>query len=67
MSKNTFITASDVMNHEYCKRINYYRHVLKLSQFTTQKEYEGRKKYDDFAKKSKRNKIIKDSEFYKVV
>lgn len=48
------------MNHEYCKRINFYRHVLQIPQFTTKKEYKGREKYQEFEKKSKRNKIVKE-------
>jgi CRISPR-associated exonuclease Cas4 len=55
---NKNITATDIMNHHYCPRINYYVHVLRIPQATTTKEYQGRKKYDEFKDKSKRNKII---------
>lgn len=55
---NKNITATDVLNFNYCQRIIYYVHVLKIPQFTTVKEYKGREKYDEFKKKSKRNKIV---------
>ncbi|RJP56749.1 MAG: CRISPR-associated protein Cas4 [Candidatus Auribacter fodinae] len=54
------VTATDVMNFSYCKRIPYYVHVLKIPQFTTVKEYKGREKYDDFKYRSKRSKIIQE-------
>lgn len=48
------------MNYLYDPRIIYYVHVLKIPQATTAKEIAGRKKYEGFAQKSKRNKIIKE-------
>lgn len=48
------------MNYLYDPRIIYFVHVLKITQSTTVKELEGRKKYEEFEQKSKRNKIIKE-------
>lgn len=57
------MTATDLMNYLYDPRIIYFIHVLKVPQATTTKELEGRKKYEDFEVKSKRNKIIKELPF----
>jgi len=46
------------MNFNYCPRITYYVHVLKIPQTTTVKEYRGREKYEDFKKRSKRLKVV---------
>ena len=54
------ITATDFLNYAYCKRIIYYVYVLKQPQFTTTKEYKGREKFEEFEKKSKRNKLVPD-------
>lgn len=51
------------MNYLYDPRIIYYIHVLGIPQATTTKELEGRKKYDEFEKKSSRNKVIKELPF----
>lgn len=51
------------MNYLYDPRIIYFVHVLKVPQATTVKELEGRKKYEEFEVKSKRNKIIKELPF----
>lgn len=53
------LIAADIMNYSYCPRIIYYVHVLKLAQATTKKELKGREKYDNFKRKSKRNKIVR--------
>ena len=58
------LTATDVMNYNYCPRIIYYVHVLKKSQITTKKEYKGREKYEEFKAKGKRTKIVKDAPRY---
>lgn len=51
------------MNYLYDPRIIYFVYVLGIPQATTTKELEGRKKYDQFRDKSKRNKIIKELPF----
>lgn len=51
------------MNYLYDPRIIYFVYVLKIPQATTVKELEGRKKYEEFEVKSKRNKIIKELPF----
>lgn len=51
------------MNYLYDPRIIYFVHVLKIPQATTIKELEGRKKYNEFEEKSKRNKVIKELPF----
>ena len=58
-----YLTATDLMNYLYDPRIIYLVHVLKIPQATTIKEFEGRKKYEEFEIKSKRNKIIKELPF----
>lgn len=58
-----YLTATDLMNYLYDPMIIYFVHVLKIPQATTIKELEGRKKYEEFAVKSKRNKIIKELPF----
>ncbi|MCL4387456.1 CRISPR-associated protein Cas4 [Patescibacteria group bacterium] len=58
--RQTFLNATDLMNYLYDPRILYFVHVLKIPQATTTKELEGRQKYEEFEKKSKRNKIIKE-------
>lgn len=63
MSKPLYLTATDLMNYLYDPRIIYFVHVLKIPQATTVKELEGRKKYEEFEGKSKRNKIIKELPF----
>lgn len=60
MNRPQYLTATDLMNYLYDPRIIYFIHVLKVPQATTTKELEGRKKYEDFEVKSKRNKIIKE-------
>lgn len=57
---NTYLTATDLMNYLYDPRIIYFVHVLRISQATTTKELAGREKYEEFRKKSQRNKIIKE-------
>lgn len=59
MEENKPLVAADIMNYNYCPRIIYYVHVLKLAQATTKKELKGREKYDDFKRKSKRSKVIR--------
>ncbi|MEM5807612.1 MAG: CRISPR-associated protein Cas4 [Candidatus Aenigmatarchaeota archaeon] len=58
MANKQFLSAKDLMNYHYCPRIVYYEHVLKSPQVTTIKELNGRRKYEIFKKKSKRNKVI---------
>lgn len=58
-----YLTATDLMNYLYDPRIIYFVHVLKIPQATTIKELEGRIKYNEFEKKSVRNKIIKELPF----
>lgn len=58
-----YLTATDLMNYLYDPRIIYYVHVLKIPQSTTVKELEGRQKYVEFSRKSRRNKIIKELPF----
>lgn len=53
------LVAADIKNYNYCPRIIYYVHVLKLAQAETAKERNGMKKYDEFKRKSKRNKIVR--------
>lgn len=48
------------MNYSYCPRIIYYVHVLHEPQYTTKKELNGREKENDYSKKGKRTKIVKD-------
>lgn len=60
MLQQLFLTATDLMNYLYDPRIIYFVHVLKIPQATTAKELEGRRKYDEFKRKSSRNKIIKE-------
>nr|QBM01095.1 hypothetical protein [uncultured archaeon] len=59
MDDRQHLTAADLLNYCYCPRIVYYVHVLKLAQATTAKELKGREKYDDFKRKSRRNKIVR--------
>lgn len=59
MDEKQQLIAADVMNYNYCPRIIYYVHVLKLAQATTKKELKGREKYDDFKRKAKRNQVIR--------
>lgn len=54
------LTATDLMNYLYDPRIIYFVYVLKIPQATTTKELEGRRKYEEFKKKSARNKIIQE-------
>lgn len=58
--RQQFLTATDLMNYLYDPRIIYFVHVLKIPQATTAKELKGREKYEEFKKKSKRNKIIQE-------
>ncbi len=58
-----YLTATDLMNYLYDPRIIYYIHVLKIPQATTIKEIEGRQKYVEFSRKSRRNKVIKELPF----
>lgn len=60
LNKLQYLTATDLMNYLYDPRIIYFVHVMKIPQATTTKELEGRKKYEEFKKKSKRNKIIRE-------
>ena len=60
MRSEQILSAKDIMNFCYCPRIIYYEHVLKIPQSTTKKELKGREKYDEFKKKSRRNKIIRE-------
>ncbi|MEM2955069.1 MAG: CRISPR-associated protein Cas4 [Candidatus Nanoarchaeia archaeon] len=55
--ENIMLTATDVMNYNYCPRIIFYVHVLKKPQITTKKEYKGREKFEEFKLKLKRSKI----------
>lgn len=64
MENPIMLTATDVMNYNYCPRIIYYIHVLKRPQITTKKEYKGREKYEEFKTKGKRTKIVKDEPRY---
>lgn len=59
MEENKPLAAADFKNYNYCPRIIYYVHVLKLAQAETAKERNGMKKYDEFKRKSKRTKIIR--------
>ncbi|MEM2875064.1 MAG: CRISPR-associated protein Cas4 [Candidatus Hadarchaeales archaeon] len=60
MKDEQTLSAKDIMNFCYCPRIIYYEHVLKIRQATTKKELIGREKYEEFKKKSRRGKIIKE-------
>jgi len=60
MRSEQILSAKDIMNFCYCPRIIYYEHVLKIPQSTTKKELKGREKYDEFKKKSRRCKIIRE-------
>lgn len=60
MKSEQILSAKDIMNFCYCPRIIYYEHVLKIPQATTKKELKGREKYNEFKKKSRRNKIIRE-------
>ncbi len=55
-----WLTAKDLMNYAYCKRIPYFEHVLQIPQKTTFKELNGRKAHMQFSEKSHRNKIISE-------
>ena len=59
MNNEQKLAAADIKNYNYCPRIIYYVHVLKLQQAETEKERNGMKEYDDFKRKAKRNKVIR--------
>jgi CRISPR-associated exonuclease Cas4 len=54
------LTARDLTNFAYCKRIPYFENVLHLPQATTSKEIAGRAAHHEFDRKSMRAKIIPD-------
>lgn len=60
MNREGFLTARDVMNFNFCPRIVYFEHVMRIPQRTTTKELFGRRNHARFARTSKRTKIIPD-------
>jgi CRISPR-associated exonuclease Cas4 len=60
LDRQGFLTIKDLMNFQYCKRLIYFENVLRIPQATTVKEFKGRELHAVFAKKSKRNKIVKE-------
>jgi len=55
---SSFLTAKDIMNHEYCPRITYFEHVAHIPQATTKKELVGRAAHQEFNDKAKRAALI---------
>ncbi len=60
MTVGAYLTATDLMNYAYCPRIIYFVHVLKIPQYTTSKELQGRKKYETFEDEHKRRQLVSD-------
>ncbi|RLG21248.1 CRISPR-associated protein Cas4 [Candidatus Micrarchaeota archaeon] len=59
-----YLTAKDLMNFHYCKRLIYFENVLKIKQATTTKELKGRALHNSFSVSSKRTKIIKEFPYW---